>query len=1039
MKIVKLISVTLLCVFLFSCNRELPDDAPILKYKLLRKHFNDPPPSFRNMTTWVWNGSVTRNMIDHQMVEFKQKGLGAVCIRPGEGLRTAFASETWYDMVQYAVKRGFDLGMYVWLSDVSSCPDIFSAVHAPDELQDHAGQEYSLRLVRQQILTLDTLATYQYIYMEGDSLIDITGNAAEWEGKRGRFQLFEMVSDHPSPETGWMPVDFLHPGSTGKFIEAYMSGYQERIGSEFGDIVPGVISSLAPINQSWDNGSIPYPPDLNERFYKRWGYRLEPHLISLFEDRGDYRKIRHNYYQVLSDLFSERWAQPWGEYCQANNATWTGQYQMDDQQDPFYYHDIMGLQERSQVPGIAVSFNTIGPHAGLHGTIRALRELNSTANQLGSVRRMCGIFNGSAPELTFGELKRKADVAFALGANMLNLQQSAQTITGDRKYTSRYTFSYQSPWWDEFRTMADYYSRLSIALSSGEQHNNIMVLVPETTEWMARVLAEYSPETERMEREFNELLSTLEREQVEYDLGSEEIIQRHGRIENGKFVTGNRQYSYVVLPGMLRNLNKHTADLIEEYLVNGGTILSIGQPPGYIDGLRTDRCEQWTNRYVDQWIAINGNDDPRLTGYLVSDEFTLVGQQGGSMFHMRRELGDGQLLFINNFSRDETCSASMIMQGSDMVEMDPFTGTIRSYSCVVTENVISFEVELPPAGSKLLFISNSDIRGVRERYIPWRGEVRELELESIAIAAEAPNVLPLDYCTLSLGDSTTPLTHFMNARFGIPGYRKIAPDFTEQGVTVSNETGYTDSSQLRTGCTAAFPFYADVGLDRVSLQLVVEQPHLFSVSLNGEELGQDENRWWVDRQFGVFDLPPVLAQDTNVIRLALLEDQEHCDLGRVYLLGAFDVLPRDHGWFLSVPVNMETGSWKQQGHPFYHEAVSYSSTFTLDQKAPVRVSLPAWHGTIATVRVNGTEAGSIVAPPYELRIDDSVVKGSNTITVEVVGSLKNLLGPHHNVQRRGIVTPSSFISAPDAQPPGEEYDLLDYGLFGNFRVYTMVK
>ncbi|MFW5835366.1 MAG: hypothetical protein ACOCU3_00270 [bacterium] len=61
-----------------------------------------------------------------------------------------------------------------------------------------------------------------------------------------------------------------------------------------------------------------------------------------------------------------------------------------------------------------------------------------------------------------------------------------------------------------------------------------------------------------------------------------------------------------------------------------------------------------------------------------------------------------------------------------------------------------------------------------------------------------------------------------------------------------------------------------------------------------------------------------------------------------------------------------------------------------------------------------------------------LVTGDNKVEVIVYGSHKNLLGPHHNVGRRGITTPWDFKRAPDIQPPGEEYDQLDYGLMEDF-------
>jgi hypothetical protein len=88
--------------------------------------------------------------------------------------------------------------------------------------------------------------------------------------------------------------------------------------------------------------------------------------------------------------------------------------------------------------------------------------------------------------------------------------------------------------------------------------------------------------------------------------------------------------------------------------------------------------------------------------------------------------------------------------------------------------------------------------------------------------------------------------------------------------------------------------------------------------------------------------------------------------------------------------------------------------------------------------VNGEHAGIIGWAPFELDISAAVVDGENEISVVVYGSLKNTLGPHHNVTRRGIVTPWSFKYAPEVQPPGDEYDIYGYGLFGDFAVVKAI-
>jgi len=61
------------------------------------------------------------------------------------------------------------------------------------------------------------------------------------------------------------------------------------------------------------------------------------------------------------------------------------------------------------------------------------------------------------------------------------------------------------------------------------------------------------------------------------------------------------------------------------------------------------------------------------------------------------------------------------------------------------------------------------------------------------------------------------------------------------------------------------------------------------------------------------------------------------------------------------------------------------------------------NATAATVRINGQKAGDIIWGPYEIDITRYVHTGKNRIEIEMVNSLHNLLGPHHDV--RGEVLP----------------------------------
>jgi hypothetical protein len=83
--------------------------------------------------------------------------------------------------------------------------------------------------------------------------------------------------------------------------------------------------------------------------------------------------------------------------------------------------------------------------------------------------------------------------------------------------------------------------------------------------------------------------------------------------------------------------------------------------------------------------------------------------------------------------------------------------------------------------------------------------------------------------------------------------------------------------------------------------------------------------------------------------------------------------------------------------------------------------------------INGQECGVIYRPPYEYDVTPFLKDGNNTITIAVVGTLKNTLGPHHAGVMRGSAWPHAFAQGPAEGPPaGVQYDTIAYGLFEPF-------
>ncbi len=86
------------------------------------------------------------------------------------------------------------------------------------------------------------------------------------------------------------------------------------------------------------------------------------------------------------------------------------------------------------------------------------------------------------------------------------------------------------------------------------------------------------------------------------------------------------------------------------------------------------------------------------------------------------------------------------------------------------------------------------------------------------------------------------------------------------------------------------------------------------------------------------------------------------------------------------------------GYPFYAGRFTLEETAELPRPAKgqrVVLALPGLDAAVAKVRVNGADAGAIAWAPYEVDITPLVKGGRTRVEVELFGTLRNIMGPHH--------------------------------------------
>ena len=503
-------------------------------------------------------------------------------------------------------------------------------------------------------------------------------------GDTGLYYLFDKVT-YPTNKwfAGYSYVDLLVPGVTEKFIEVTMRGYERVLGADFGKDVPGVFTDEPNIRQPHPL-SIRWTPALFDEFQDRWGYSLKEHLPSLQEEVGDWKRVRHNYYQLLLEMFIRYWSKPWYEYTEKHDLKWTGHYWEHGWPSPEDGGDNMAMYAWHQMPAVDMLFNTMDQDSTQFGNIRAIKELRSVANQMGRRRTLSETYGAAGWELRFEDMKRFGDWEYVLGVNFMNQHLTYMNMTGDRKHDFPQGISYQTPWWKHYKVLNDYYARLSVALSSGQQINRILVLEPTTTTWMYFAIRKPNKQLAVIADSFHKFLTQLEKHQIEYDLGCENIIADQGSVDGKSLVIGQCRYDTVILPPHFENLDGPTFKLLQQYVSGGGQVLAFSAPPSLLDAAPHDGAAQLARR--SNWQRKKSVAE--AYDQLVSDEFRVLHADtiSGELLHMRREFRDGQLLFLTNSSLNDSASGDLVVRGASVVQLDPLTGTSTPYPRRPREN-----------------------------------------------------------------------------------------------------------------------------------------------------------------------------------------------------------------------------------------------------------------------------------------------------------------------------------------------------------------
>lgn len=879
--------------------------------------FKHIPNKYRPIPFWSWNEKLETEETRRQVRAMEQAGIGGFFMHARGGLQTEYMGDEWFDNVTAAVEEAEGLKMHPWAYDENGWPSGFGN-----------GVVNGLGIA------------YQQKYLRMEDVLEHTDTAI---CQNGTHYFYYDVNPYY--------VDTLDKKVIAKFIESVYQPYYEK----YHDRIEGFFTDEPQISR---NG-IPWSFVMEEEYQKRYGENLLEVLEELFLPIGAFKKTRVQFWKMVTELFSEAYMKQIYDWCDAHGMKLTGHLVLEDKLEWQITSNgaCMPHYEYFHIPGM----DRLGRDLGLDPLPL---QVSSVAEQLGKEAVISETFAMSGHNVNFAQLKGQYEWQMVNGVNLLCQHLEGYSIRGMRKRDYPPAMYLQQPWWEEYRRFNDAMSRESMILREGTHQVDVLLLHPQTSAW-ALFGKETTDEIQKLNACFLRAIRTLRQKHVQFHLGDEILMERHGKVEDGKLVIGKQRYSVVVDPGC-QILLDHTKELLEAFKQAGGTIISAEEAPEY--PVIENPEIRYTQRIYDDFkihFFVNDSEERKMGRILVNGQ--------------KINIDTGDLEAFDEMYEFEPWGSLMVMEAVD-----------AQGCCTNNEKRTAQEAQA-------------------KTYIRPEG--------TFHVADSTPNTLLLDTCdyyfdgvlqekqgyVLNICERVNELERAVNLHQDyhvkaeyIPTPLYLVCETPENFVISVNGTEVEQKIEGslidQSFCKIDISHYMQLGENTISFDCVLKQSETVY-----------ENR----RKAKVFE------SECN----KMVYDME---VEAIYLAGDFSVKTDGtwtgsekkavsyHGDFvLEAPrKEIQIKHMEQQGYPFFCGHMTLEGVLVIHGEHPV-LDID-WRGiNVLCVEINGIKR--VMWRDSQLDLSAFDAHGTTAVTFTLYNNLRNLLGPHHKGEELEIVGPGHFF------------------------------
>jgi hypothetical protein len=592
-------------------------------------------------------------------------------------------------------------------------------------------------------------------------------------------------------------------------------------------------------------GLAPWTRDLPRLYAQRWdGEELRGLLPYLWFDGPGVERFRWRYRTLLAELFQDGFLTPASEWSQETGRLLAFQAP----------HASTLLDQ--VLDGWAPAMRLLAPAqtAAVHdpGSTFAsplvLKEAVSVSHQFEREPVLNEVFDGrEGRQNPLVDFRGFSERSLTLGALRLAGPDRPKTWRAvGKRLAGASDIRDTQPWWPGWVEVAEGIERLEGLLYPSRRQVNVLVLSPSESIMavaqtplppnLSGVLGKnkINERAEEIEQAYRNLMQALLNFQIDFDLGDEELIDKHGLADANTFWIGQGgEYTIVVVPPA-HSWRRSTLRKLRKFARKGGCVL-VARPIAPLidfepaDGFFEKMADEFANVQI---VERAGREVCFQLNRLDPRAFSIraQGQDTTPLLIQHRKTPSHELFLVNNTSRSESVEARVQVTAEGAVRvLDPWTPQILLKDSDVERHSQAFNFNFHASGATLFSVGGqADLTEPLHQRRPHASS-REMLEETWDFERLDPNVLPLKECRAHVAGEA------YSANLG-RGARLLPIEFIRAALSeeLTRKAAEGDSAFEPIPVSLAFEFESRVHPRRRNIRLILEPNPGLQVRVNGE-------------------------------------------------------------------------------------------------------------------------------------------------------------------------------------------------------------